>query len=482
MDEPHSPRNRSSTFGVIAMPKAARKPIADKLRGALKTAGEAQGWWNSSGLLVALSGGGDSMAAFELLRRFFPGKIAAAHLEHGVRGESSMADAEFVVRHCEKNGVRCFVRHGDVNKNRLRGESVEMAGRRLRYDFFFELLDSEGFDFVAVGHNSDDAVETMLLNLFRGTGLSGLSGISPQRDRVVRPVISVSRKDLRQFLVESGITWREDETNDGSLYQRNKIRNQLLPWVRANLNESAETVLLGLSEECFRADAETEEDARGLLAWLSRPIPLALACWDTATTGKLSQDRLASAIRAQGRLLSLPVLSRRKLENLCGLITGAGRWRFQWARDVEVCGAKGGIAWIKRADLEPPETVVARLEDGESRTIDWGQWRISFKLDSTNRIPPRGGNWSARLPAGSPCILSVASAKNQRENYGILREIPWWSAAGMPILLWECGNRKLGWMPGFLKSDYTEGDGVIIVRVFCRDEFGHDGSAGPWKG
>jgi tRNA(Ile)-lysidine synthase len=473
MGEQHPPRDRSSS---------GKSSITDRLRGVLKAAGEGQGWWGSSGLLVALSGGGDSMAAFELLRRFFPGKIAAAHVEHGVRGESSLADAEFVVRHCERNGVRCFVRHADVNKNRLQGESVEMAGRRLRYDFFFELLAIERLDFVATGHNSDDTVETMLFNLFRGAGLTGLSGISPQRDKVVRPVIGVSRKELRQFLVESGIAWRDDETNADSLYQRNKIRNHLLPWVRANLNESAETVLLGLSDECARADAATREDSKGLLAWISRSIPPALACWDTATARKLSRARLASAIRAQGRLLGLPVLDRRRLGDLCGLIAGTGRWRFQWARDIEVCGAKGGIGWMKRTDLEPPETLAVRLERGEDRVIDWGKWRISLNLTPTDRLPLRWGNWSARLPANDPCFLSVTSAKNRTESDSIAREIPWWSEAGTPILLWEYGDRKIDWAPFFLKSDYTEGDGVIIVRVFCRDEFRHEGSAGPWRG
>jgi tRNA(Ile)-lysidine synthase len=447
-----------------------------KLCAAIRAAGEKQGWWDARGLLVALSGGGDSMATFELLRRFFPGRIAAAHLEHGFRGEASLADADFVASYCAEHRIDCFLRHGDVNKNKLPGESSEMAGRRLRYEFFFEILDREGLQFVATGHNRDDSVETMLFHLFRGTGMRGLAGIAPKRGRVIRPVIGLSREELRQFLRESGVPWREDETNKDDCYQRNKIRNQLLPWIRENINASPERLLLGLSEECALADAESDSTAGSLLAWISRSRHPALACWDAALARKMPPPRLASLIRAQGRRLGLPLLDRRRVGELCGLIAGGGRWRFQWAGGTEVCGASKEIGWIDRGLLCPPREITVRLERGCHKVLDWGAWKIEAELAENSGEPRRSGSWSARLPADAPCYLSVSGVSGT--NCDILHETPWWNEAATPIISWKHENRPVYWMPEALDYMHNAGRYDIIVRVFCCGEQARGGVQG----
>jgi tRNA(Ile)-lysidine synthase len=420
-------------------------------------------------VLVALSGGGDSMAVFELLLHFFPGRIAAAHLEHGIRGEASEADAEFVESYCEQRGVRCFVRRCRVDHNRLPGESSEMAGRRLRYEFFFELLDREGFAFVATGHNADDSVETTLFHLFRGTGIRGLSGITPRRDRVIRPVIGVRRADLRLFLTELGVPWREDETNALDCYNRNKIRNRLLPWVRANINESPEDLILGLSEECAASDAESEKTAGAILAWISRSRPPAVVSWDTAAARKISRLSLVSAVRVQGRRLGLPALDRRRVSGLCDLITQSGRWRFQWAGDMEVCGARDVIGWLDRSAMTPPPDIEVKLELGEHSVLDWGCWKITAALVKNDGEAPAGsGAMSARLPADAPCRLSVSSASKTDPEF--LRGITWWRAASTPIISWEHEKRAIRWMPGAFAGVHNGGDCDIIVHVFCLEE------------
>ena len=440
--------------------------LESRLCAAVRASGGKQGWWGARGLLVALSGGGDSMATLELLRRSFQGRIEAAHLEHGLRGRTSVGDADFVESYCEKHGVKCFVRHGDVNKNKRPGESSEMAGRRLRYEFFFEILDREGLDFVATGHNRDDSVETMLFHLFRGTGLRGLAGITPKRGRVIRPVIGLSRKELRQFLIESGVPWRDDETNESDRYQRNKIRNQLLPWIRGNLNAHPEDLLLGLSEECAVTDAEYEKAAESILPWISRSRPPAISCWDADLARTMTPQRLASLIRAQGRRLGLPLLDRRRVRELCGLFARGGRWRFQWAGDAEVCGASGEIGWINRGALCPPPDVSVKLECGESTVLDWGDWRIEAALAKNGGYAPKSGSWSARLPADAPCFLSVSSALGR--HCDILHEIPWWNEAATPILSWKHENRTIQWMPETREPIHNSGNCDIIVQVFCR--------------
>jgi tRNA(Ile)-lysidine synthase len=439
-----------------------------KLKDAIRTAGEKHGWWHSGGLLVALSGGGDSMATFELLRRFFPGRVTAAHLEHGLRGEASAADAAFVASYCERQGIKCFVRRARVDKDRRPGESLEMAGRRLRYEFFFELLDREGLDFVATGHNSDDSVETMIFNLFRGTGIRGLSGITPRRDRVIRPVIGASRGELRQFLVGRGIPWREDETNAHDCYSRNKIRNQLLPWVRANINESPEGALLGLSGECADACAESEKKAGAILGWISRQRPPALASWDTGAARKMSHQSLAAAVRAQGRRLGLPALDRQRVAELCGLITRPGRWRFQWAGTTEVCGAREAIGWLDRSALCPPPDIEARVERGQRVTLDWGRWRIEAALEGNGRGHAKSGAMSARLPADAPCCLLVSNVHETDAEF--LRGIPWWIAPSTPIISYGHEKRATRWRPGAFADVQNGGNCDIIIHVFCQEE------------
>ncbi|MDL2263349.1 tRNA lysidine(34) synthetase TilS [Synergistaceae bacterium OttesenSCG-928-I11] len=304
------------------------------------------------GILVALSGGSDSMALLSLLRERYEGEIAAAHLEHGFRGAASVADADFVRTYCESIGIFCYVKHVDVPGSRRGGESAEMAGRRARYDFFCEVAQREGFTWIATGHTADDVVETMLLNLFRGTGYRGLSGIAGRRGKIVRPLIDCRRGDLRAYLAERNIPWREDETNATGDYRRNKIRNELLPWVRKNLNESVDRVLLGLAHESLEIADEEEAEAGTLCDALGLEAPDALAVWDLRRARTLSDRKRCAALREQGRRLSLPVLDRKRTEELSRLIARSGRWRFQWAGDVEVVARNGFLCWAHRGDLE----------------------------------------------------------------------------------------------------------------------------------
>ena len=299
------------------------------------------------------------MALLTLLLRLYGGRVEAAHLEHGLRGESSLRDAGFVRDYCDRVGVRCHIRHTPVGVVRRKGESSEMAGRRIRYEFMMEVARERGLSFIATGHTADDAVETVLFNFFRGTGLAGLSGIpetllldaAPDR-LVVRPLIGCSRGDLRLFLTENGVPWCEDETNDQNVYSRNRIRNELLPWIRRNVNERVDDALLGLSQECAFLNASLEREARLLLSQVAAWSPIALAAWDLRAARRIPAEKLPYLIRAQGRALSLPVLDRGRTLELCSLISRSGRWRFQWAGDIEVCAARPLIGWIHRGDAE----------------------------------------------------------------------------------------------------------------------------------
>ena len=180
-------------------------------------------------LILALSGGIDSMVLAGLLLKSKV-EFVAAHCNFHLRGEESDGDEKFVRDYAERNGIQCFVKHFETEKYAAdNGISIEMAARDLRYDWFEQLRQQLGYDKIAVAHHADDQAETFFINLLRGAGLNGLKGMKPQNGVIIRPLLWVSREQIRKYAVENQILWREDHTNAESVYLRNKIRNQLLP-------------------------------------------------------------------------------------------------------------------------------------------------------------------------------------------------------------------------------------------------------------
>ena len=180
-------------------------------------------------LVLALSGGIDSMVLADLLLKSKV-QFVAAHCNFHLRGEESDGDEKFVREYAERNGIQCFVKHYETEKYAAeQGISIEMAARDLRYAWFEQLRQQLGYDKIAVAHHADDQAETFFINLLRGAGLNGLKGMKPQNGVVIRPLLWASREQIRQYAVESQITWHEDHTNAESVYLRNKIRNQVLP-------------------------------------------------------------------------------------------------------------------------------------------------------------------------------------------------------------------------------------------------------------
>ena len=184
-------------------------------------------------VLVGLSGGSDSVALTHLLLDLASygdfGVIALAHLNHRLRA-SAGRDEAFCRQFAARLGLRIVVEVADVQSiAQAGGLSVEDAARRVRYTFLERSAEETGADHIAVGHTQDDQAETFLLKLMRGAGLTGLAGIYPRRDRVIRPLLDVSRGDLRTYLVSRGQEWVEDETNDDLDNPRNRIRHRVLP-------------------------------------------------------------------------------------------------------------------------------------------------------------------------------------------------------------------------------------------------------------
>ena len=197
-------------------------------------------------LLVAVSGGIDSMCLMEKVR-LEGGPFAIAHCNFGLRGAESDGDEAFVCEQAARHGIVCHVKRFDTEAfAQAQGISIEMAARRLRYHWFGQLCREHGYKAVAVAHNANDNAETLILNLLRGTGLKGITGMKaegviPDPDfgdiSLLRPLLEMTREEIEDFAREQGLSWREDSTNAQTDYKRNKIRNLVFP-VFATINPS----------------------------------------------------------------------------------------------------------------------------------------------------------------------------------------------------------------------------------------------------
>ncbi|MBN1158645.1 MAG: tRNA lysidine(34) synthetase TilS [Bacteroidales bacterium] len=179
--------------------------------------------------LLAISGGIDSVVMAWLFHRSgIP--FSVAHCNFHLRGKESDGDELFVRELAGRFQAEFHVKHFRTKEySGSQGLSVQMAARNLRYEWFEEFRKKNRFNFVAIGHNRDDIVETFLINLSRGTGIRGLTGIKPRQEAVIRPLLFASRKDIESWAGEHGIRWRDDSSNADTFYHRNKIRHDLIP-------------------------------------------------------------------------------------------------------------------------------------------------------------------------------------------------------------------------------------------------------------
>ena len=180
-------------------------------------------------ILLATSGGRDSMVLVHLFQQF-DYKIGIAHCNFQLRGMESFEDQNFVKEYAAANAIPVFITQFDTKAFAEDYKvSTQVAARELRYNWFYELLETEKFDYILTAHHADDNLETFLINLTRGTGLDGLTGIPEQNDKVVRPLLAFSQEEIEEYAKLNTIQWREDSSNASDKYLRNKIRHHLVP-------------------------------------------------------------------------------------------------------------------------------------------------------------------------------------------------------------------------------------------------------------
>ena len=204
-------------------------------------------------VIVTCSGGADSIFLLHILNKL-GFECVVAHCNFHLRGEESDRDENFVSEFCKNEGITLLVEHFDTKQfaaeNKL---SIEMAARELRYNWFEKIRAEYNAGAIAVAHHSDDSIETILLNLLRGTGLKGICGIRPKNGYIVRPLLCVNRKEIEDYLTENGIEYITDSTNLENEYTRNKIRNIVMPILR-EINPQIDSVMLSNAENFAAAE------------------------------------------------------------------------------------------------------------------------------------------------------------------------------------------------------------------------------------
>lgn len=275
---------------------------------------------------VAVSGGADSVCLLHVLVELAPRwelRLHVLHLDHGLRGEESRQDADFVEQMAARQGLPCITERVDLTDA---AGNLEQAARRARYDFFLRC----GMDRVALGHTRSDQAETVLFRFLRGAGTAGLAGIRPvTSDGFVRPLLGVNRADVERYLRERRIAWREDSTNRSPAFSRNRIRWELLPMLSKDWNPSlaetlAQTADWALAEESYW-DAEMDRLAAAHL--VRKPPAVLLRVEDLAALPLAVARRLVrrAVELVKGDLRSLEFRHVNGVLSLASIPEGSGR-------------------------------------------------------------------------------------------------------------------------------------------------------------
>ncbi len=364
-------------------------------------------------VLVAVSGGPDSVGLLHLLCWLSDElgiELAVAHLNHQLRGEQADQDEAYVRRLCADWDLPCYVTCENIREQaRQKGISLEEAGRCARYEYFSTLADQHGLHRVALGHTATDRVETLLINLLRGSGLHGLRSIPPVRGIFIRPLISIRREAIAEHCEQYGLNPCCDESNlEPSDFLRNKIRLQLLPLLGEEYGEDPHEAL-------SRVIRAAEEE----LAWTEPLVETEFEEVASVGADKVGLDRQ--------RLRELPAglqhrLLRRAIVELSGATTDVGEVHYDALRELIDQGQTG-------AELHLPGKVLARIgytelelicgERAQRQPEDNDSWCYELSVPGTVEIPEVGSVVAQRVAerpselgdaAGSHIIVDGATA------------------------------------------------------------------------
>ena len=207
---------------------------------------------NGDKLVLGVSGGPDSITMLNILnnirkQNIINFDIIVTHINHGIR-ENAIKDEQYVQDFCTKIGIKCFVLKANVRKQaKEEKKGLEETGRKVRYEFFNKILKETGSNKIGIAHNANDNVETIIMNILRGSGLGGLKGIEAENGVYIRPLIEIKRDEIERYCENEKLNPRHDESNDDNIYTRNKIRNIVIPYIKKEINPNIIDTITRLS-------------------------------------------------------------------------------------------------------------------------------------------------------------------------------------------------------------------------------------------
>lgn len=335
------------------------------------------GWYGKYPVLLGVSGGSDSIAMLQLFARLYGGaKIVVAHLDHGMRN-TAQRDWEFVESLCNELGAKFVIGHKKLYDEVGHGESVEVVGRRLRYELYERVSKENNCVLTALGHTKTDLAESVLLNIARGSGLWGLAGIPPQRGVYIRPLLQFEREELRDYLRKLGCGWVEDETNSEDIFTRNRVRHHVFPMLKSYVNPQVATHMAELAQEAWEWRKEQER----FCAETFKSTAVPFNEWPSLSLSKLrklSDFQRVALFRFIGRRLHLGSISRNQIQELSKRTVASGRWLFQWGSEVDVFAENGALHFSVATEKRPKP-----IKLYPNQEIRWGGWKIyTAPLDS----------------------------------------------------------------------------------------------------
>ena len=218
-------------------------------------------------IVLGVSGGPDSIAMLDILNQLkdeMNFEIYVVHINHNIRGKDADEDEEYVKKYCENYNIKCFSKKIDV-PTIAQNEKIgtEEAGRKVRYEYFDEILQKTNSNKIGIAHNKNDKVETIIMHLLRGSGVSGLRGIEPIREnKFIKPLIECDRQEIEKYCKENNLQPRIDKTNFENEYTRNKIRNIVIPYIKEQFNPNIIETITRLSEVISNEDNFIEKIAQ----------------------------------------------------------------------------------------------------------------------------------------------------------------------------------------------------------------------------
>lgn len=209
-------------------------------------------------VIACVSGGPDSMCLLNImyeLKDELGFNLAVCHVNHMLR-KNAVLDEEYVANYCENKNIPIYILHADI-ENIAKEEKLglEEAGRNARYVFFEETAKKIGATKIATAHNANDNAETVIMNILRGTSINGLKGIEEKREKIIRPLLTITRKEIEQYCTDRNLNPRLDESNKNIIYTRNKIRNELIPYIEKEFNPN---IIEGINRMSYLAAEETD--------------------------------------------------------------------------------------------------------------------------------------------------------------------------------------------------------------------------------